>query len=150
MASYTVLVHTPLPPAEAFAYMADLNNFAKWDPGVADVDQAEGSGAGPTAAFDVSVKSVTGTMTLRYETTTYDPPNLFVARAESSMLTSVDTVSVRPDGFGSVVTYQAELTLNGLLRFADPLLGLAFNRIGGRAADGLTEALEGERAVAPH
>ena len=53
------------------------------------------------------------------------------------------------DGTGAVVTYEAELTLNGVLRFADPLLGLAFGRIGGRAADGLIDALDGERVETP-
>ena len=149
MARYVVHVRTPMTPAEAFAYMADLNNFARWDPGVENVDQVEGSGAGPNASFDVSVKAVRGTMTLRYETTTYEAPTLFVARAESSTLTSLDTIKVRADGTGSVVTYEAVLTLNGLLRFADPLLGLAFGRIGGRAADGLIEALNGERVATP-
>ena len=66
MPRYVVHVRTPMPPAEAFAFMADLNNFARWDPGVDDVDQVEGSGPGPEAVFDVSVKAVMGTMTLRY------------------------------------------------------------------------------------
>ena len=64
MARYVVHVRTPMPQDEAFAYMADLNNFARWDPGVADVDQVKGSGAGPNAAFDVSVKAVRGTRSI--------------------------------------------------------------------------------------
>ncbi|MBK6309883.1 MAG: SRPBCC family protein [Candidatus Microthrix sp.] len=149
MPRYVVHVSTPMPPAEAFVYMADLNNFARWDPGVDDVDQVEGSGPGPESVFDVSVKAVMGTMTLRYETTTYEAPSLFVARAQSTTLTSLDTITVRPDGTGSVVGYEAELTLNGLVRFADPLLGLAFGRIGDRAAGGLIDALDGERVDPP-
>ena len=149
MPRYVVHVRTPMPPAEAFAFMADLNNFARWDPGVDDVDQVEGSGPGPEAVFDVSVKAVLGTMTLRYETTTYEAPKLFVARSQSTPLTSLDSISVRSDGTGSVVTYEAELTLNGLLRFVDPVLGLAFGRIGDRAAGGLIEALDGERVDSP-
>lgn len=149
MARYVVHVRTPMPPAEAFAYMADLNNFARWDPGVDGVEQVEGAGPGAKSVFDVSVKAVVGTMTLRYESTRYEPTTLVVARAESSTLTSLDTITVHPDGTGAVVTYEAELTLNGVLRFADPLLGLAFGRIGGRAADGLIDALDGERVETP-
>lgn len=149
MARYVVHVSTPKPPAEAFQFMADLNNFAEWDPGVSEVEQVQGEGAGTGSIFDVSVKAVTGSMTLRYDTIDYDPPTRVVAQAESSLLTSLDTISVRADGSGSIVTYDAELTLNGLLRFADPLLGLAFGRIGERAAAGLIKALQGERALAP-
>lgn len=47
MARYTVQVSTPKPADEAFAYMADLRNFAQWDPGVKEVEQIHGAGAGP-------------------------------------------------------------------------------------------------------
>ena len=68
MARYLINVRSPMAPAEAFAYMADLRNFAEWDPGVDDVDQVDGDGPGPDAAFDVGVKLPGWTMTLRYET----------------------------------------------------------------------------------
>ncbi len=48
-----------------------------------------------------------------------------------------------------VVTYDAELKLNGLLGLADPLLGLSFNRIGDRAATGLVRALDGKKVEEP-
>jgi carbon monoxide dehydrogenase subunit G len=149
MARYVVHVRSPKPPAESFAYMADLSNFAEWDPGVVKVEQAEGRGAGPDAVFDVAVKSLRGPLTLRYYTTVYDPPSSIVARAQSRLLTSLDTITVRADGTGSVVTYDADLKLNGLLGWADPLLSLSFNRIGDRAAAGLIRALDGERVAVP-
>ena len=34
MARYMTRVRTDMAPSEAFAYMADLRNFAEWDPGV--------------------------------------------------------------------------------------------------------------------
>ena len=55
MARYIVHVRTSMPPAEAFAYMADLSHFAEWDPGVDRVEQVAGDGAGPDAAYDVAV-----------------------------------------------------------------------------------------------
>ncbi len=145
MARYTISISTPMTPDEAFAYMADLRNFAEWDPGVVNVDQVEGSGPGPDAVFDVKVKAVPKDLVLRYRTTSYESPTRVVARAESKLLTSLDTITVAPDGAGSIVTYDAELTMNGLLGIVDPLLGLAFNQIGGRAADGLRAALDGVR-----
>ena len=147
MARYVVSVRTPMPPDEAFTYMADLRNFAEWDPGVKNVDQVTGDGPGPGTAFDVTVKGFVGDLTLRYVTTEHDAPKRVVARAESTMLTSLDTITVEPDGDGSVVTYDAELTLNGPLGLADPLLKPAFNSIGDKAAGGLIRALEGERVA---
>jgi hypothetical protein len=135
-----------MPPDEAFAYMADLRNFAEWDPGVDRVDQVEGDGPGLGTSFDVVVKTFGRSITLRYDTVAYDAPNEAVAFAESSLLTSRDTITVRADGPGSIVTYDAVLELKGLLGLADPLLGLSFKQIGDRAAAGMIAALDGERA----
>lgn len=130
-------------PDEAFAYMANLANFAEWDPGVTRVDQVEGEGPGQGAAFDVTVRGLRSP--LRYRTTRFEPSSSIVAIAKSGFLTSLDTITVEGDGEGSIVTYDAELTLNGLLALADPILGFTFGRIGDRAAAGLIRALEGER-----
>jgi len=47
-----------------------------------------------------------------------------------------------------VVTYDAILTLRGPLGLFDPLLRLAFGRIGDRAAAGMRKALRGTEVVA--
>jgi hypothetical protein len=147
MARYVVTVRTPKSVEESFAYMADLRNFAQWDPGVISSTQVEGDGPEPNAAFDVEVKGIPRPITLRYRLSSFEAPNLFVAEAKSSLLTSVDTITIRrDDADGSLVTYDAELTLNGPLGLADPLLARAFDGIGDRAARGLVEALEGSRA----
>jgi hypothetical protein len=143
MAHYVVRVRTPRSPAEAFAYMADLVHFADWDPGVTRAEQVEGDGPGADAVFDVAVKGLRSP--LRYRTVTYEPPTAVVVRAENRLLTSLDSITVAADGEGSVVTYDAELTLNGPLGLADLLLRPVFGRIADRAAQGLIPALDGER-----
>jgi hypothetical protein len=146
MARYVVHVRTPMSAAEAFAYMADLRNFAEWDPGVDRVEQVTGDGAGPGAAFDVAVKVPGRTMTLRYDTIAFDDASTtMTAFAENAWLTSEDTIIVESDGDGSIVTYDAVLRLKGLLGLSDPLLRLSFGHIGDRAAAGLVDALAGER-----
>ena len=145
MARYAVSVQSPKEAADAFDYMADLSNFARWDPGVESAEQVEGDGPGPDSAFDVAVRTAGRTIMLRYHVTEFEAPNRIVARAENSTLVSLDTITVEGNDSGSVVTYDAELTLKGLFRLFDPLLGLSFNRIGDKAAEGLVSALEGER-----
>ncbi len=127
--------------------MADLRNFARWDPGVERVEQVHGEGGGADAVFDVFVKGIRGPIRLQYHTISYEALTRVVARARSRLVTSLDTITVRGEGSGSMVTYDAELTLNGLLRVADPILGLRFKKIGDRAADGLIRALGGARVV---
>ncbi len=148
MSRYVVHVRTAMPPAQAFAYMADLSNLAEWDPGVDRAEQVAGDGAGPGAAYDVSIKVPLRAMTLRYETVASDGSSTtMTAVAENAFITSRDTITVEVDSSGSIVTYDAELKLKGLLGLADPLFGLMFNQIGDRAAAGLVEALSGERVT---
>lgn len=140
MARYITTVRTKQAPAEAFAYMADLRNFAEWDPGVKRVSQVKGVAGGADAQFDVTVSGTT----LRYVTEVYEPDANLLVVAKSRTLTSTDRVTVVADGDSTLVTYDALLELNGVLRLADPLLGLAFGRIGDRAAAGLRRVLSGE------
>ncbi len=71
--------------------MADLTNFAEWDPGVVSSVQVEGDGIELDAGYDVTVRGFRGPMTLRYRVTELDAPRRLVARAKTSLLTSDDT-----------------------------------------------------------
>lgn len=143
MARYTTRVRTQRPSDEVFAYMADLRNFAEWDPGVRRVSQVDGDGAGPDAVFDVTVGGVGRDLTLWYRTVEYAPPRDLLVVATGKLLVSEDRITVEIDDAGTVVTYDADLRLNGPLRLADPLLRLVFGRIGDRAAAGLRRVLDG-------
>ena len=150
MARYVTSVATPLSAAEAFAYMADVTHFVEWDPGVKRVlrvaGDADGAGVGVGAAYDLTVEAG-GTTVMRYEVREYAPPRRILLVARTSFLTSVDEVRVEAAGSGSIVTYDAKLTLNWPLGLLDPFLRLAFRRIGDRAAAGLKRVLSG-KAVA--
>ena len=141
MARYVTTVRSAMTPQEAFAYMADLRNFAKWDPGVKAVRQVVGSGGGQDAVFDVTVAGPVLDLTLRYVTEEHDAPRNLLVVARSTVFTSIDRITVEPDGTGSVVTYDADLRLNGVLRVGDLGLRLMFGVIGDRAAAGLRRAL---------
>ena len=147
MARYVTTVRSAKTPTEAFAYMADLRNFAEWDPGVKAVRQVEGSGGGPDSVFDVTVAGPVLDLTLRYVTEEHDAPRNLLVVARSSVFTSIDRITVAPDGTGSVVTYDADLRLNGVLRVGDLGLRLMFGVIGDRAAAGLRRVLGAQ--VAP-
>ena len=141
MARYVTTVRSAKTPREAFAYMADLRNFAEWDPGVKAVRQVEGSGGGPDSVFDVTVVAPGRDLTLRYLTEEHDAPHNLLVVARSSVFTSIDRITVEPDGTGSVVTYDADLRLNGVLRIGELGLRLVFGQIGDRAAAGLRRVL---------
>jgi len=147
MPRYQTSVATPWTAERAFEYLSNLEHFEQWDPGVTRAAQVEGEGPGEGAAYDVSVRSVTGSMTLRYRTLVFAPPRRIEVLAETPSLRSFDvmTFDARGDA-GCVVTYTAELDLKGIRAIGNPVLGIAFKKIGDRAAVGLRRVLEGTEA----
>jgi hypothetical protein len=81
-----------------------------------------------------------------YTTIAFEAPRQLVLRAESSTVVSEDTISVRPTDGGCEVTYEADLRPKGLMKLADPLLGLMFKRLGDNAAAGLRRELAALRS----
>ncbi|MEM9561547.1 MAG: SRPBCC family protein [Actinomycetota bacterium] len=147
MARYVARINSPRSPEEAFDYMADMTNFALWDPGVVKAVPVDGTEMDPPRAVDVTVKGLGGsTTTLRYKVQELDRPNRMVARAKTKFIESLDTITVEATEDGSLVTYDAELTLHGLLTLANPLLQPIFNRIGDKAKAGMVQALDGTPA----
>ena len=85
---------------------------------------------------------------LRYEVVEWNAPHRLVLVARTASLQSVDEITVESADGGAVVTYDARLDLRGALSIANPLLALAFRRVGDRVAAGLRRALGGEPPVA--
>lgn len=141
MARYVAIIRSPWSAERAFGYMADLRNFAEWDPGVRSSTLVAGSEPGLSAAYDVKVSGTE----LRYETREFDPPTHTVVEAKSKRLRSYDVIEITEHEDGCEVVYDATLELNGVLKIADPLLGLFFGRIGDKAAAGMERALEGRK-----
>lgn len=143
MAHYRTDATTPAAPERAFAWMADFTNAAIWDPGIRHVRRVDTGPVRVGSAFDVTLHYVGKDFTMHYEVVELDEPvhpqglGRVVLRSETPVLTSIDTITVRPSGDGSVVTYEADLRLPGPLRLVDPLLAVGFRRVGDKAAEGL-------------
>ncbi|MSX02545.1 MAG: hypothetical protein F2813_05210 [Actinobacteria bacterium] len=129
------------PPEEAFAYLADFSNTAEWDPGISAARRLDDGPLGVGNRVELDAGFFGRTITLTYETTEFDAPNRFVVRGESSTVVSVDEIKVSADGAGSLITYDAELTLKGPFKLFDPVLGLAFGGVADKAIAGLKSAL---------
>jgi hypothetical protein len=78
---------------------------------------------------------------LTYRIVDYEPPHAVTVRGESSTVVSRDRITLEKIAEGTRVTYDADLALKGLLRIVDPVLALAFNRVGDRALAGLRSSL---------
>ena len=146
MARYATHITTEMAPDEAFAYLADVTRYPEWDPSIIGVVQVVGARPEVGSTYDLTIKAVG---TLRYRISRFSAPVRMVIVAKSLTLNSADEILVHPSGRGSIVTYDAHLSLRQLGGLLDPLLQLAFDRVGRRAAEGLRRALSGTTLESP-
>jgi carbon monoxide dehydrogenase subunit G len=142
MARYRTTIQTKKSPEEAFEYLSDFANAQEWDPGVVEGENLTGQPIGPDSRFRLVARFLGLRVPLEYRISIFEPPRRVVFQADQDAVRSTDEIRVVPVGAGTSVTYYADLRLKGPLgRLMDPLLGLAFHRIGDRAAAGLGNAL---------
>ena len=144
MARYRGTVISTRSAEDTFAYMADFANNAEWDPGTASAERLDPGPVGLGSVFRLEVKVGSRTTPLDYRIVAFEPPRRVVLLGESDTIRSEDTMTVVPaaDG-GSILTYDAVLTLKGGFALANPFLGLFFDRIGDKGLAGLRDALGG-------
>lgn len=144
MAHYVASVESPWERERAFDYLAAFDSIADWDPGVARARALTEDRLAVGARFEVISSFVGREVPLVYETIEIDRPRRVLLRAETGTIVSLDEMSfdLRPGG-GTIVTYDARLTLKGLAQVGSPLMALAFRRLGDAARDGLRERIGG-------
>jgi hypothetical protein len=142
MARYRTTIDTALSPETAFGELADFSSAERWDPGVVEARRLDAGPLGVGSRFHVVARFAGRDVPLEYQIIVFDPPNTVALRAESARVVSVDTITFAPSPSGTAVTYDAALRLKGPLRILDPLLAIAFRRIGDHARDGLRHALQ--------
>lgn len=144
MASYSATVPSSRPPDEVFAFLADFRSVAEWDPSISESVHVNGDDPIKVGAmFRVTTETKLKDVVLEYTTVELDRPNKIVLRGENASMVSLDTITIRDDGRGGAeVSYDADIDLKGARKLADPLLALAFRRLGDKARDGLTDKLK--------
>ncbi len=148
MARFATTVESPLPAADAFDLLAHFDSVADWDPGVVRAERLDAGELRVGSAFLVTAAFGPRRIPLTYVVRDLQPGRRVVLDAVTGDFTSHDVISVEPQGTGSRVTYDAELTLHGWRRPADPFLQIAFQVIGRRADAGLRAALNPQPVAA--
>ncbi|HET9094043.1 MAG TPA: SRPBCC family protein [Solirubrobacteraceae bacterium] len=151
MARYRATLETPRSPEEVFRYLSDFSTTREWDPGVITAERLTDGTVGMGSEFSLVARFLGRDAQLTYRVVEYDPPHAVTVLGENATVISRDRITFEPSGGGTRITYDAELTLRGVMRLADPLLGLAFRPVGDRALEGMKRALSAERgALAAH
>lgn len=141
-----IITQTPI--EAAFTYVADFNNLHQWDPGIAGSAQIGTGPIGQGTRFDVLVAFGSRQIPMVYTITEFDPPNRVVLVGEGSTLTAVDEITFATVPQGTAITYTADLTFKGAMRFAAPFLGGVLKGVGRKAVEGMAAALQtGEPSI---
>jgi Polyketide cyclase / dehydrase and lipid transport len=142
MARYTGTVTSPHSPDEVWQYLADLRSVAEWDPSVKDAKLISGTPGRTNARYEIVVAFMGQDLILPYQALSAEAPTSAVFIANTSAVRVRDELAVAPvaDG-GCVVTWDANLALQGPRRLLDLPLRAAFGRIGSQAEQGLAERL---------
>lgn len=141
MAHFHDSVPSSLNAEETFDYLAHFSNVEEWDPGVVEAESLGDGPAGVGSRYRVVTEFAGRRNDLVYEIVELERPNRVRLVAEAPSFTSDDTIEVAQSGGKVSVTYDADLRMKGLFKLSEPVTRLIFNRVAGRAKDGLERAL---------
>ncbi len=131
------------PPADAFRYIAEFAHTAEWDPGIAESRKLTEGPVRVGTQFDVVALFRGKRQRFLYTVTDLDEGRRIVLAGDGAQATSVDEITVEPNGDGSRVSYTAEVKLKGIRRIAEPLLKPMLTKTGKEALAGLEQKLNG-------
>ena len=135
-------VRTTVGRAEAFAYVADFDHQAAWDPNTVTSRRLTDEPLEVGTRFALDVRMGRGTVPMEYRITVLEPPEKVVLVGEGKGIWTEDTIAFREEDGVTVVSYAARIRLTGFLGLIQPLLGGAFRAIGQGAAAGLQRELD--------
>ncbi len=128
-------------PAEVFAYLADFENTAEWDPGI---ESARRLTEGPTAGgsrFEPLARFRGKVQRFEYVVTELGAGQRVVLHGEGDKAVSDDVIAVAGSDGRAQVDYRADIRLKGVYRIAEPFLRGTFTTMCEDAHDGLQSTL---------
>lgn len=134
-------VHIARPPAEVFDYLANFENTAEWDPGVAEATKTSEGPVGLGSTFDLVAMFRGRPIPVRYEITVYEPASRVVLVGTNKQFTGTDDIGIAPDGDGTRVSWNADFQMEGFARLFQPFLGGVFEKLSAEAMEGLEQTL---------
>lgn len=141
----TRVVQTTTPVDRVYAYLSDFTTTNEWDPGTVETVRVSGDGGVGTRYRNTS--SFMGRETrLTYVVREAVPGQRFVLQGDNKTLQAVDTMTFEEHAGGTRVTYDADFTFKGVMKFGallmTPVLALAFKKLGDEAEQGMQSALD--------
>ena len=127
-------------PATVIDYLRDFAHAEEWDPGTERCTRTDSGPIEPGATWH-NVSKIAGVSTELDYTLTELTSDKIVLVGKNDTATSTDTITVRPAGTGSEITYRADIEMHGAAKLATPVVKLVFEKIGGETAKQMTQVL---------
>jgi carbon monoxide dehydrogenase subunit G len=138
---YRKTIEVPCTAADAFAYVSDFSRVSEWDPGVVE---SRTLGAGPIevgSRFEVVALFRGNRQRFEYVVTELEEGRRISLFGDGEKACSRDEISVAEVDAKTQITYDADISLKGVRRAAEPFLGRMFRRMGDDALEGLRRKL---------
>jgi carbon monoxide dehydrogenase subunit G len=127
----------------AFDYVVDFSTTQERDPGIPSAHRLDEGPPAVGSRFSLVSRFNETEQTIVYEITALERPVAVTFVGEGRNFHGVDVISFasRPEG-GTLVTYEADLSLKGLARLAEPLIRGKLDAMSDKAVEGLKAALD--------
>jgi uncharacterized protein YndB with AHSA1/START domain len=116
------------PPADVFAFVADVRNDPRWHTDVLEARLQGSEPIGVGSTFEITIKPAMGetggTATVRE----YEPPRRVVFDVAMGKLRPTTTFTVVAEGDGSHITRRIEMPTSGLLSLMAPFMSGAMRK----------------------
>lgn len=130
------------PPAVVIDYLKDFGHAEEWDPGTQSCTRLDEGTVQVGSRWHNESKIMGVSTELTYELTELTG-NRIVLVGRNETATSTDTITVEPEGGGSMVTYEARIEMHGVAKLAGPVVKLVFEKIGTDTEEDMTTVLNG-------
>ncbi|MDG4667434.1 SRPBCC family protein [Mycobacterium sp. 236(2023)] len=128
------------PPDLVVGYLKDFRNAEQWDPGTQRCERIDSGPVAEGAYWHNTSKIFGFTTELTYELEELtDRKVVFVGENQSSR--TIDTITVDAQGAGSVITYVADLEMQGTAKLLNPVMKLVFEKLAGDVEKQMTAVL---------
>lgn len=129
------------PPATVIDYLKDFANAETWDPGTERCSRVD-SGPITVGSSWHNVSKIMGVRTELDYTLSELTNDRLVFVGTNDKATSTDSITVRPAGDGSEVTYHVDLAMHGIAKLGTPLMKLVFEKLASDTTKQLTKVLD--------
>ncbi len=121
-------------------YLKDFGNAVHWDPGTVQCVRRDQGPLGAGARWTNTSTFLGRTAVLDYTLAVLEPDRL-VFRGTNEKAASTDDISLEALAETTQLTYRAQITFHGALRFASPLLRKPFERLADQVVERMTAVL---------